>query len=132
MARRVCLSFSSWLSGSACASGQPTAKAPRLTTHGAPGKAMKQPALRVLERHRPCVVRMEWSGSGPTTRTLCIAGKGVNMVVRQPPPSAFMMGNMFDPVESRSVSCQTSQGQDIKAQMQVLEFSHQTYTGTSS
>lgn len=30
-----------------------------------------------VERHRPCVVRLEWSGSGETTRTLCIAGKGV-------------------------------------------------------
>ena len=30
-----------------------------------------------VERHRPCVVRMEWSGNGETTRTLCIAGKGV-------------------------------------------------------
>lgn len=30
-----------------------------------------------VERHRPCVVRMEWSGRGETTRTLCIAGKGV-------------------------------------------------------
>ena len=30
-----------------------------------------------VERHRPCVVRMEWCGSGETTRTVVIAGKGV-------------------------------------------------------
>jgi leucyl aminopeptidase len=30
-----------------------------------------------VERHRPCVVRLEWSGAGPTTRTVVIAGKGV-------------------------------------------------------
>eukprot|EP00931_Biecheleriopsis_adriatica_P058806 TRINITY_DN35098_c0_g1_i1.p1 TRINITY_DN35098_c0_g1~~TRINITY_DN35098_c0_g1_i1.p1 ORF type:complete len:515 (+),score=77.71 TRINITY_DN35098_c0_g1_i1:111-1655(+) len=30
-----------------------------------------------VERHRPCVVRMSWSGEGTPTRTICIAGKGV-------------------------------------------------------
>ena len=30
-----------------------------------------------VERHRPCVVRLEWSGSGKTTRTVVVAGKGV-------------------------------------------------------
>jgi leucyl aminopeptidase len=30
-----------------------------------------------VERHRPCVVRLEWSGSGETTRTVVVAGKGV-------------------------------------------------------
>ena len=30
-----------------------------------------------VERHRPCVVRMVWCGRGETTRTLCVAGKGV-------------------------------------------------------
>ena len=30
-----------------------------------------------VERHRPCVVRMEWRGRGEITRTVCVAGKGV-------------------------------------------------------
>ena len=30
-----------------------------------------------VKRHRPCVVRMEWSGRGEINRTLMIAGKGV-------------------------------------------------------
>ena len=34
-------------------------------------------ASLAVERHRPCVVRAEWSGTGPTTRTVIIAGKGV-------------------------------------------------------
>jgi leucyl aminopeptidase len=34
-------------------------------------------ASLAVERHRPCVVRLEWSGTGPTTRTVIIAGKGV-------------------------------------------------------
>merc|ERR1719240_831202 len=31
----------------------------------------------VVERHRPCVVRLAWQGSGLIRQTLCIAGKGV-------------------------------------------------------
>ena len=34
-------------------------------------------ASLAVERHRPCVVRMEWSGSGEAERTVCVAGKGV-------------------------------------------------------
>ena len=30
-------------------------------------------ASTVVDRHRPCVVRMVWQGRGDTTRTLCIA-----------------------------------------------------------
>jgi leucyl aminopeptidase len=31
-----------------------------------------------VPRHRPCVVRLEWTGPGPTTRTLLFAGKGLS------------------------------------------------------
>lgn len=34
-------------------------------------------ASLAVERHRPCVVRMEWIGGGEVDRTVCIAGKGV-------------------------------------------------------
>ena len=34
-------------------------------------------ASNAVERHRPAVVRLEWSGAGPIERTVCIAGKGV-------------------------------------------------------
>ena len=30
-----------------------------------------------VERHRPCVVRLSYTGEGPTTQTVLIAGKGV-------------------------------------------------------
>ena len=34
-------------------------------------------ASNVVERHRPAVIRLTWSGRGKVERTICVAGKGV-------------------------------------------------------
>ena len=34
-------------------------------------------ASQAVERHRPCVIRLEYTGRGPVERTLILAGKGV-------------------------------------------------------
>ena len=45
--------------------------------HDYPLAAAVSRASRVVERHRPCMIKLEYNGEGPIERTLLVVGKGI-------------------------------------------------------